>query len=634
MNTYSVEIPGQGRFRVESEQELTDEQAYQAALAQTKKEPAPQRIRSFAQGLTMGGSDEMEAGIVSKWTGRPYDEVLAEIRTKIKAYQQANPIESTATELLGAAGTGLAFAPFTGGASVPATLGRAMATSGAQGLASGFLSAEGDLSQRAAGGLTGAATGAVLGPVFQKAVEGVGFTADRVTDWARRNMGGRGSRAVETEIQRLAKTSGLTNDEIVDRIARGEIMAENETLRTAVRALYSQGGEAGNILREALTVRPEAFRRSAQTLMQQTLTPGVDKSVLRSMKMSDDAAKAAERQAYKQAFEQGGVISPELTLALGEAIKKVPNVVENINRNYRAETGKKNFFEVVDGNVRFDKGATLEDFEIARRALRDEADQAYRSGQGAYGEILKNLELNIKSALDVASQPLAKARAGAAALRQARDAFGEGRKAFTKSSDAVELEIQNYNPQQLQAYRSGVMDAMRNKFTTGQRKSLMNTLADEESKESKILRSVYPQDSLPDLVKRIELASQSQKTATSVLGGSQTAPSLLQAPKIGSNVSAQEMASAIGGDPFALINVTRKILGSKTQNLSEPDRKRVAQILVETDPNLVRRALQDDSAMAELQRKVSQMTGGLAVGARSAGAYGAGAYLTPSLLAE
>lgn len=178
------------------------------------------------------------------------------------------------------------------------------------------------------------------------------------------------------------------------------------------------------------------------------------------------------------------------------------------------------------------------------------------------------------------------------------------------------------------------MDAMRNKFTTGQRKSLMNTLADEESKESKILRSVYPQDSLPDLVKRIELASQSQKTATSVLGGSQTAPSLLQAPKIGSNVSAQEMASAIGGDPFALINVTRKILGSKTQNLSEPDRKRVAQILVETDPNLVRRALQDDSAMAELQRKVSQMTGGLAVGARSAGAYGAGAYLTPSLLAE
>ena len=119
-----------------------------------------------------------------------------------------------------------------------------------------------------------------------------------------------------------------------------------------------------------------------------------------------------------------------------------------------------------------------------------------------------------------------------------------------------------------------------------------------------------------------------------MLGGSQTAPSLLQAQKIGSNVSAQEMVSAISGDPFALFNVTRKILTGKTQNLSEADRQRVAKILVETDPNLVRRALQDDSVMADLQRKINDLVGSVAVGARSAGAYGAGAYLAPSLLAE
>lgn len=634
MKTYSVEIPGQGRFRVESEQELTDEQAYQAALMQAQKEPPTQRLRTAAQGFTMGASDEAEAAIVSRWTGRPYDEVLSEIRTKIKAYQQAQPVESTGAELMGAAGMGLLTAPLTGGASIPMTLGRAAALSGAQGGITGFASAEGGMQERGAGAVTGAVTGAALGPIAQKGMEALGFTADKVVDWARRNIGGRGSKAVETEIQRLASTSGMTTDEIVDRIAKGEIMAENETLRTAVRALYSQGGSASNILREALTVRPEAFRKSAQSMMQAGLTPGVNKSVLRSMKMTDDAARAAERQAYKQAFEQGGIISPELTLAFGDAIKKVPNVVENINRNYRAETGKKNFFEVVDGNVKFDKGATLEDFEIARRALRDEADQAYRAGQGSYGEILKNLELNIKTALDAASQPLAKARAGAAALRQARDAFGEGRKALTKSADQVDLEVQGLNAQQLQAYRSGVMDSFRNKFTTGQRKSLMTTLADPESKEAKILRSVYPQDSLSDLMKKIDLASQSQKTATSVLGGSQTAPSLLQAQKVGSNVSAQEMVSAMSGDPFALLNVTRKILSSKTQNLSEPDRERVAKILVEMDPTLVRRALQDDSVMADLQRRVGQIMGGTAVGARSAGAYGAGAYLTPSLLAE
>jgi len=65
MKTYSVEIPGQGRFRVESEQELTDEQAYQAALMQAQKEPPTQRLRTAAQGFTMGASDEAEAAIVS-----------------------------------------------------------------------------------------------------------------------------------------------------------------------------------------------------------------------------------------------------------------------------------------------------------------------------------------------------------------------------------------------------------------------------------------------------------------------------------------------------------------------------------------------------------------------------------------
>jgi hypothetical protein len=44
--------------------------------------------------------------------------------------------------------------------------------------------------------------------------------------------------------------------------------------------------------------------------------------------------------------------------------------------------------------------------------------------------------------------------------------------------------------------------------------------------------------------------------------------------------------------------------------------------------------LQDDSMMANLQRRINQITGGAAVGARSAGAYTAGAYATPSLLAE
>jgi hypothetical protein len=71
--------------------------------------PAPvptQRLRSIAQGATMGGADEMEASLRSAVTGETYEQALADIRGKMKAYQQQSPLEALAYEGLG--GVGLA----------------------------------------------------------------------------------------------------------------------------------------------------------------------------------------------------------------------------------------------------------------------------------------------------------------------------------------------------------------------------------------------------------------------------------------------------------------------------------------------------------------------------------------------
>jgi hypothetical protein len=66
-----------------------------APVAQAPIEPAPtQRLRSMAQGVTLGGADEIEARLRSAVTGRPYEEVLAEIRGQMRAYQQQAPLES------------------------------------------------------------------------------------------------------------------------------------------------------------------------------------------------------------------------------------------------------------------------------------------------------------------------------------------------------------------------------------------------------------------------------------------------------------------------------------------------------------------------------------------------------------
>ena len=79
-----------------------------------------QRVRSMAQGLTLGFADELEARAVALASGRPYDEVLAEVRDKLEAYQEANPVSSLAYEAGGAmipTAMALLAAPFTGGSS-------------------------------------------------------------------------------------------------------------------------------------------------------------------------------------------------------------------------------------------------------------------------------------------------------------------------------------------------------------------------------------------------------------------------------------------------------------------------------------------------------------------------------------
>ena len=592
--------------------------------------PAPtQRLRSMAQGATMGGSDELEARLRSAVSGETYEQALADIRGKLKAYQQQAPLEALAYEGLGgvsmAAGATLA----TGGMAAPATIPR-VATSvaplvkgilgtsalgGAQGGITGFLSGEGDLVERAARVPQSTVMGATLAPAVQLGLMGAGKLTDTVLDSARRLTGGRGGKAVEAEIQRLAGDTGLTTDEIVQRIANGEIMAENQTLLAAVRGLYAQGGQASTTLQKSLTTRPDRLRKEALTDIQKNLVGDLTsfnlgprpENVLKYFKQSDDAARATERSAYNQAFGQGGVIDAELLGSLTTALKRSPNAVKDINEIYTAQTGKKPFFSVdKKGDINFSKAPTLEDAEIVRRGLQANINTAYTSGRGGVGEALKPVEENLRSAIDASSTTLANARQQAAALRGGRDAFKEGRTVLSKSADEVDVYMDSIadNPAMLSAFRAGTMDAIRKQMGTGRVTSMMSRLANPDSKEGGILRSIYPGDQLDSILTRIGTAAQSQAAKNYVVGQSATASTLLQAQRTGSSITADELANAAGGNPMAGFRVLSKMIKDANTGLSESERQRVAQILTSEDPNIVRNALVDNSAMAALQERL------------------------------
>jgi hypothetical protein len=599
--------------------------------AVTPPAPAPtQRLRSIAQGATFGGADEMEASLRSAVTGETYDQALKDIRGKMKAYQKQSPLEALAYEGLGGVGMAAGTTLATGGLSAPATLPR-VATSvaplvkgilgtsalgGAQGGVTGFLSGEGDLLQRAARVPQSTLMGATLAPAVQLGFMGAGKLTDMALDSARRLTGGRGGKAVEAEIQRLAGDTGLTTDEIVQRIANGEILAENQTLLRAVRGLYAQGGQASTTLQKSLGTRPAQLRKDALTDIQKTLVGDLTpfnlgqrpENVLKYFKMSDDAAKKMENQNYEQAYGTGGVIDADLLGSLTDALKRSPGAVKDINEIYTAQTGKKPFFSFDEaGEIKFSKAPTLQDAEIIRRGIKSSINTAYTTGRGGVGEALKPVEGALRESIDASSSALASARQQASTLRGGRKAFQEGRTVLSKSADEVDVYMDSIadNPALVSAFRAGTMDAIRKQMGTGRVTSMMSRLASPDTKEGGILRSIYPGDQLDGILSRIGTAAQSQEAKNYVLGQSATAATLMEAKRTGSSITADELGSAMTGNPMAGFSVLTKMLKNSNAGLSDAERQRVAQILTSQDPNIVRNALVDDSAMAALQQQMN-----------------------------
>jgi hypothetical protein len=606
------------------------------ALSKLPK-PETQRIRQFAQGATMGTADEAEALVQSQLKGTKYEDELSAIRQKMAVYKKAYPVESAGYEIGGALAPAAVLAPFTGGGSLAAGTATAgpqllklMGMGGLQGGVTGAASAEGDLMSRAQAGGVGTVGGAFVAPVAQQVIKAGGALINGVIDVTRRRVGDRGAKVVETEINRLATESGLTSDEIVERISRGEIMAENATLQDAVRAFARGGGKAATALKEALTRRPPALRGQAMNELQTGLAGDLDENIIKSYRLGEKELGKLEKDLYTGAFKQGGVVNKPMLDAASDAIKRAPEAGKAINDAYQSNTGKKPFWTVTPtGEVNWSRTPTLEDMEIIRRGVASAKNAAFTGGYGEVGKNLGAAEDALRIQLDTSSLALKTARETFAQNRLASESFEAGRKVFTKSADEIAYDFENLankNEGAAKAFKAGVMDALRKKSTLPARKTMMQEIADPATKEGQILRTIFPEDEVDRMLSTVGRASQSQKAATAILGGSSTAPTVFNQNRIGMNISTEEVAGALSGNIGSYVSLTKKALAKSSPNLTDDQRLKVAQVLVSEDPKFVMNALNDQGGIKMLQDRVAQLFGTAQRVLPSAAAITAGSY--------
>ena len=597
------------------------------AQATAAVEAAPrERMRTAAQGLTFGLSDEGEAaaraaaGYVASSLGfdvnsQSYDDALNEIRGNIKAYQTARPVEALAYEVGGAALPALGAliaAPFTGGTSTAAavpTLGRIAKIAALQGAATAFGTGEGGFKARALRVPGGAVAGAVGGTVAGTAMRAGGSAINALTDAARRVIGGRGSSVVENEIKRLVTQTGKTADQIADDILNGRILAENETIKAAVRAYRASGGEASTVITQAMTPRPAATRAAAMQEMRGGLSDVSQSSALQAQRRSEDAVAAARTAAYAP-FKN--INAPdEVSREVLAALEVAPEAIGEVNKMFRglvSVTPPAN--GIGPANVTFTRPISIDEAERVRRAVSNAASVEYRGGYGGAGEVFSEAEKELRKKLDLASPELGAVRAQVAKIEGQNKAFAAGQ---TSLAGDVNEKLYDFSkltdPQKIEAYRAGLMAALEARAATGSRQSMIRNLTNPETKEGQILRAVFPQDQLDAVLAKLETARASQVTTDYVIGPlSPTAETGIEAARRGMGISMADVTGLLSGSPSSMLSIASNIASRFTKDLTDSERARVARILVSEDPDLVRRAISDEGAMAALQNRIQQLT--------------------------
>ena len=593
-----------------------------------------------AQGALFNTTDEAKAALRSVLGGSSYDEALADERAKLEI-ARGKP-GALMYELGGAIVPGLLAAPFTAGASVPMTMGRLAFFGGSQALGAAVGDREGSLGERLTEDPAMLAlqtsVGAVAGPAVGKAINVGGKVVKVVAERAdaiKKAIMAQLSRPVQNEVRRIAASSGVSPEEIVARIQRGEIFADmSEQAAEDVSGINITASEGGATIKEAVRRRADELPEAARDQLRRDLTEGasMDDNVTLAFEKTTEELLDLESAAYNKIFaEQADRVYPELGRAILKIAGKSKNIPEMIN-DFLDDAGRAPIFRLDPKTKAYEltREFTLEEGEFAKRAFMDAADQASGNRRGSKKNLMKGYEASVKEVLDSISEPLKTTRANWARIRGTNNAFEAGKKILRDSSEDAQKAweaIERQGPEAIGAFRLGVATFLKSNSerTTSLANKQIRDFDNEKMRDWKILQMIYPGDDIDDVMRQINLAAGALTTKTRVTEKSPTAARLGAAQRQGGQMVDAALDVATGGMVSSVLRLVRSVLtgASPEKKLSQETLDQVAKILVTEDADLMRRALADPDVMGVLETRIINIANRIELGGAGSAAYGA-----------
>jgi hypothetical protein len=579
--------------------------------------------RTFAQGVTFGSGDEIEALIRSMLPegmgGGEYKEIRNKVREELSRYKQQNPGTAITAELVGAIVPSILATVMTGGSAAPLTLPRLAAIGFAEGAAGGYGYSESDnFGGQLGDTLQGAGVGAFLNPAVAKGGKFAIQKASDLVDYAKRKFGQLPANAVQAEIQRLIKLTGKNEQQLMMDFMDGRYLSDNKTLQNALKAYVIEGGEAGAEVLSRTASRAKTTKQGAIDALQQRLAPNMDDNVLKGFTRSQEALKKEQGKMYDKIFKNApdDVITKSIVKDMLEAAKTVPGALENVNKMYAMRNLVPLFAKNAAGEMRMVRQPTLRDAEMIRRELNDISGKMFREGQGSLGTAVKGKEKALRESIDQSSQPLKRVRADYAKMMSAQESFEEGRKFLRTDISQTEMFLENLSGEQLKGFRAGAMTALRNQVN--RQKTTFSKLADEDAQFGAALRTILggTDDKFDDLVKKLDLAGDTSEIAQKVKpgAGSPTAQLQRELKNQGADVSAADLLDPTTG----FLRAGLKLLKRDAPELNDAERLKVIQTIFTQEPKVAFKALSDEKLMEKLVKKYSRVGRGAGVYAGTA----------------
>jgi len=660
-----IEIDGLGRVEVDdsfanlnpSEQnnfvENVRRQSSSGALSSDEVESAPpaekQRVRSLAQGVTLGFADELEAAIRNPisalgsafgFEGKDYNERLKIVRDKLDSYRTENPLESMAYEMGGAILPTLAAGALTAGAGSAAvgastaarlapTALRAAKIGAAEGAVAGFGAGEGGLAERAKSAALGGTIGGTLGAVAPIATQQVGRVARNVLDSV--GVGGekRATTFAERKMLEAIDREGMTPERA------GQVLQEARDLGVSDITLADLGEGTRGAAWSAQAV-PNKSRQGVLEQFSERQAGQAEQISEQAAKMSgtegatgvqylDDLADKVQKQAgpaYKRAYSVDLDATPFQGMARSKVIQDAYNkAVElaDIDPDIDVSGMPSNLGQFL-GQAASKGEKVLMPTEVAHNIKKGldvlidaETDNLTRKATPR-GRVLTKLKKSWDG--EIASQndiykSANKQFADNASLKRAYDAGFD----FNKTSEKQLVKnVSQMSSAEKEALRVGLVSQVEELASkTGDATDFVKTVFGTPRRRAALRLAFDNSEQFERFERLMKVQSDKMRTQRKVFGGSDTAERLLQSSDASIDPSAIYGigARAATGDVLGAASMAGSQAASRLSGMNEKSASKLSEMIFNADPEAQREILQrlmarETTDVASRQRAINR----------------------------